>query len=149
MYKLHFSSMVAVSPGQAWQWATSPRGISTELWPIMKMTYPSWAGTLDLAGLPLGRRLFRAWILLFGIVPIDRSDLTVVELEPGRRFLERSPMLTMRLWQHERLVDGAGQHARITDRLTFTPRFAGRLVAWFIARVFRHRHAVLRRQLTA
>jgi hypothetical protein len=38
---------------------------------------------------------------------VDRSDLTFLELEPGRRFLEQSPMLSMKLWRHERIVEPA------------------------------------------
>ena len=33
-------------------------------------------------------------------MPIDYDDLTFIELEPVRRFLERSPMLSQREWQH-------------------------------------------------
>jgi hypothetical protein len=47
------------------------------------------------------QRAFRSWIFALGVVPIDYDDLTFVELEWGRRFLERSPMLTQREWQHE------------------------------------------------
>jgi len=41
-------------------------------------------------------------------VPIDYDDLTFIELEPVRRFLERSPMLSQREWQHERVIEAAG-----------------------------------------
>ena len=50
----------------------------------------------------LGERLFRSWILLFGVLPIDYDDITLVSIEPGRGFHERSSMLSMRVWEHER-----------------------------------------------
>jgi hypothetical protein len=148
-FELVFATTVAVSAARAWQWVTSIEGISTELSPLLRMTYPASASRLTVAEVEPGRRLFRSWILLFGLFPIDRSDLTVVLLEPGRRFVERSPMLTMAQWQHERSVEPAGpERAVITDRLTFSPRFSGALVAWLIERIFRHRHRRLRRWLT-
>jgi hypothetical protein len=63
-----------------------------------------------------GTRAGRSWILLFGLIPVDYDDLGIAELEPGRRFLERSTMLSMGFWEHERL--------------------AGAIVAF----LFRHRH---------
>ena len=63
-------------------------------------------------GAPLGR----SWILLGGLIPVDFDDLRLVELEPGRRFLERSRTLTFSLWQHERVVEPEGEGScRVTD----------------------------------
>ncbi len=42
----------------------------------------------------VGEPLGRSWILLGGLIPVDFDDLRLVELEPGRRFLERSRTLT-------------------------------------------------------
>jgi ligand-binding SRPBCC domain-containing protein len=75
----------------------------------------------------------------------DYDDLTIVELEPGRRFLERSPMLSMRLWQHERIVEPDGDGCTVTDRLTFEPRVPVP-AAPLIQVLFRHRHRRLRRR---
>lgn len=122
-------------------------GIATELRPLLKMTVPGQVKSLLDLQVRLGQRLFRSWILLFGIIPIDRSDLTLVELEPGRRFLEQSPMFSMRLWRHERIVNSVAGGSTITDRLEFQPRFGKRLTRWFIKKLFTHRHAVLRRTL--
>jgi len=55
-------------------------------------------------------------------VPIDYDDLTFIELEPVRRFLERSPMLSQREWQHERVIEAAEGGSIVTDRVRFLPR---------------------------
>ena len=64
--------------------------------------------------------LGRSWILLGGLLPVDYDDLKLAELEPGRRFLERSRTLTFSVWQHERIVEPEGEgRCRVTDRLGF------------------------------
>lgn len=145
--QLTFRSALGAPPERVWRWITSVDGISRELWPLLKMTTPR--GVADIRNVPLqsGRALFRSWVLLFGVVPIDRSELTLLSLDEGRGFVEQSPMLSMRLWRHERTVDAEGAGSRLTDVLTFEPRFATPLVAWFIRTVFTHRHAVLRKCL--
>src|SRR5436309_11030541 len=112
----------------------------------MRMTAPRSA-ELTPEGVPLGRRWFRSWILLFGVIPFDYDDLCVEELEPGRRFLERSTMLSARVWEHERTLDPVGDGGtRLTDRVRFQPRI--RLLTGIhrtiIAATFRHRHRRLR-----
>jgi hypothetical protein len=114
------------------------------MWPILKMTFPkdlTHIGTDTALRKPLGRCKF----LLFGIFPIDMSKLTFVELEPGRRFVEQSPLLSMHSWRHERVVTPAEGGACVTDRLEFSPRFASPVVAWFVKLFFGRRHAVLSR----
>ena len=97
-----------------------------------------------------GQRLCRSWLLLLRVLPVDWSDLTLVELEPGRRFLERSPMLSMAFWQHERIVVPSAYGARVVDNLTFRPRLLPRVLARAgVALFFRHRHARLRRRFGA
>ena len=95
----------------------------------------------------LGRPLFRSWVLLFGVLPIDRSDLTLIEPEVGHRFVELSPMLTMKLWRHERTIEPRENGCTLTDRVEFQPRLAVGVTRWFITTVFTHRHEVIRRNL--
>jgi ligand-binding SRPBCC domain-containing protein len=146
-YVLTFRSELRASPARAWNWITSVEGISRELWPILKMTVPRHLRTLGDTPVEPGQPLFRSWVLLFGVLPIDRSDLTLLELHDGTGFVEQSPMLSMRLWRHERILEPHGAGTLLTDTLTFTPRFARALTRWFIQTVFTHRHAVLRREL--
>jgi ligand-binding SRPBCC domain-containing protein len=143
-----FSSRLAAPPEIVWAHATAMRGVNRELFPLARMTHPRGLSVLDPATVPIGQRAFRSWILAFGLVPIDYDDLTFVELEPGRRFLERSPMLTQREWQHERVIEpAAGGGSVITDRLRFVPRIAplGPIFLAVFRLAFRLRHRHLRR----
>ena len=49
------SSRLAATPEQVWARITTPEGINHELMPIMRMTIPRRAGTLDLNDVPIGR----------------------------------------------------------------------------------------------
>jgi ligand-binding SRPBCC domain-containing protein len=144
--ELVFRSDLSAPVGEVWAWITSVEGISRELWPILKMTVPRHVRKLGDVPLTPGKPLFRSWVLLFGVVPIDRSDLTLLELTDLRGFVEESPLLSMSLWRHERSLEPQGARTILVDRLTFRPRFGTVLTRWFIRRVFTHRHDVLRRQ---
>jgi len=144
---LTFESRLSTTPARAWDWITSLRGISAELAPLLRMTAPKSLERLSDTTVVPGQRLFRSWVLLFGFLPVDRSDLTLVALDVGSGFVEVSPMLGMRYWRHERTLAPIAGGTVLTDRLTFEPRFVASFVAWFIATVFRHRHAVLRRAM--
>ncbi len=145
--RFEISSTVAASPEAAWQWITSVEGISAELRPCLHMGVPRGVRSLaDLQIVP-GQRLFRSVIYLLGVIPVDYSDLTLLEWTPGAGFVEQSPMGSMRSWRHERRIQPWGQGCRVTDRLAFEPRFAGGLLSWFVRRLFAHRHAVLRARL--
>ena len=144
---LKFESNVRASPEQAWSWAASVAGILAELRPLARMTMPRGVASILDLNVQLGQPLARSWILLFGFLPLDRSDLTLIELDVGHRFVEESPMLSMRQWRHERTIATSPGGSSITDRLTFEPRLGGPIVTWFVAALFRHRHRVLGRRL--
>ena len=110
------------------------------------MTFPSDVADLTAAWQP-GKRLFRSWILLAGVVPVEYDDLALEAVEPGRRFLERSTLLTQRVWEHERRIEPAAPGCRLTDRIRFTPRWAVLSAAHgaVFEAVFRWRHRRLRR----
>jgi ligand-binding SRPBCC domain-containing protein len=141
-------SILAAPPEAVWARVSTFDGINDELRPLMRMTAPARVRALDPAEVVLGERIFRSWILLFGVIPIDYDDLSLIALEPGRGFHERSTMLSMRAWEHERWLepDGDGR-CRLSDRLSFEPRvgFAGPVLERFIRVTFRHRHRRLRR----
>jgi hypothetical protein len=127
----------------------TPEGINDEMRPYLRMTIPRGVERLDPESVRLGERIGRSWILLLGVVPFDYDDLTLVRLDPGRGFLERSTMLSQRAWEHERTlepVDGGG--CLITDRVRWEPRLGvpgvplRPLIGWF----FGHRHRRLRRR---
>src|SRR5262249_3919532 len=123
-FAFEFSSRLAAPPAEVWAHATSMRGVNRELFPLARMTHPRDLSLLEPGLVPLRHRAFRLWFLASGLVPIHYDDLTFVEREWGRRFLERSPMLTQREWQHERVVEPMADGTILTDRVRFVPRVA-------------------------
>jgi hypothetical protein len=113
---------VPAAPERVWERVITPAGINHELRPWMVMTVPRGLERLDPETVRLGERIGRSWVLLFGLFPFEYDDITLIELEPGRRFLERSPMLSMRSWQHERIVEAAEGGSRVSDRIRMEPR---------------------------
>lgn len=141
------SSRLDATPDAVWRRVTTFAGVNAELMPIMRMTAPRGVRSLDAAEVVPGRRLGRSWLLLFGLIPFDYDDVTLIEVEPERRFLERSPMLSQRVWEHERTLEPAGAGGCVlTDRLRFEPRLPvpGAVLVPLIRAVFRHRHRRLR-----
>ncbi|GAB2868518.1 hypothetical protein GCM10027026_18360 [Myroides odoratimimus subsp. xuanwuensis] len=145
--RIELVSHLARPAAEVWAAATDFSGITAELRPWLRMTAPADQRRLPEQVQP-GRRLFRSWLLLGGVVPIDYDDLALTELEPGRRFLEQSRMLSASLWQHERIVEPTGATTcRLVDRVAFIPRtpLHGLVLRWFVPRLFAHRHRQLRR----
>ena len=142
------TSLLSAPAADVWARVVTPEGINDEFWPWMTMSIPAdFAGeTID--DVELGQPIGRCWVRLFGVLPVDYDDLTIVELEPGRRFLEQSRLFSAPRWQHERILEPVEDTtSRLTDRLTFTPRRGFALLGPRIIRsIFWHRHRRLRRQ---
>jgi ligand-binding SRPBCC domain-containing protein len=145
------SSLVSAPAADVWAWVVKPEGINDEFWPWLTMSMPAAASDLSIDTLELGQPIGRSWIRLFGVLPVDYDDLTIVEVEPGRRFLEQSRLFSAPEWQHERVVEPVdAASSRITDRLTFTPRRGfGLLGPRIIRLIFWYRHRRLRRRFGA
>jgi ligand-binding SRPBCC domain-containing protein len=143
--RVELESYVPRSPAELWDWSTSVQGVEAEMGPVLKLDFPRGMTHIPRDGSGLGRPLGNFKFLLFGVVPVDLSRLTFTEVEPGRRFVEQSPLLSMKSWRHERIIAPGPDGTRVVDRLEFTPRFAGPIVGWIIERFFRHRHAVLKK----
>jgi ligand-binding SRPBCC domain-containing protein len=134
---------------RVWEHATSIEGISFELAPWLKMTVPrgldreGFGRALRDGTLPLPIVVGRSWVLLGGVVPFDWDDMVLVEIEPGQRFLERSKMLSLAVWEHERTVRAADRDGSlVTDRLAWetrapVPRGAASSI---VSAIFGHRH---------
>ena len=116
------TSLVTAPAHDVWRWMTSPTGINHELMPIMRMTIPRGMNGKNIDELPIGRAIGRSWILLFGFFPVDFDDITIAEREDGRRFLEKSTMLSMSAWEHERTVIATQRGCEVTDQVTFRLR---------------------------
>ena len=141
------ASTLPAAAEDVWARAVTPEGINDELRPLLRMTMPRSLRGRTISEVPLGEPLGRSWILLFGLVPVDYDDLGLAERGPGFRFLERSTMLTMGSWEHERTVRPVGEGCEVTDRLTFQLRRplaavpgSARLARAIVARLFAHRH---------
>jgi ligand-binding SRPBCC domain-containing protein len=147
-YRFTVSSRLAAPRGAVWERVSSMEGVNDELAPLVRMTYPATVADLGEADVPLGERLFRSWLLLFGVVPFDYDDLVLVRVEAGRGFLERSSMLSQRVWEHERTLEDAPGGCLVTDRIRYEPRLPGlgRLLRPLLRRFFAHRHRRLRRR---
>ena len=144
---LEFTSELCATPEQTWNWITSSSGILQEMSPWFRMSVPRGLTRLDEPPFVAGQPLFRSRLYLFRLIPWGHSDLTLLEWRAGNGFVEQSPMTGMKLWRHERWIEPHRGGCLLHDRLTFDPRFAGSLVAWFVQRMFTHRHAVLQKHL--
>jgi ligand-binding SRPBCC domain-containing protein len=147
IFDLSFESEVSASPQKVWEWIISLKGISSEMWPYFRMTAPKGFESLENLNIILGQPLFRSKVFLFGFLPIDYSDITLIEIEKGSGFVEKSPMGSMKLWRHERRIISTASGCKIIDHLTFEPKMATQIIGWFIRTVFQHRHKVLRKNL--
>jgi hypothetical protein len=142
-----FSTVLSVPAAEVWDRVITEEGINHELWPILRMTMPPGLRGKTVDTVEVGVVLGRSWILLGRVLPVDYDDLKLVELEPGRRFLERSRTLAFAVWQHERTVEPEGEGCRVIDRLGFDLK---RGIAWIpgvaslsraiVGFLFRHRH---------
>ena len=147
---LRFESKLHSPVERVWEWITSVKGISAEMWPFFRMTTPKGVSSLNDVQIKPGVRMFRSYVFLFGVLPIDYSDMTLLDLNVGEGFTEQSPMGSMKLWRHERRIVPCPSDPNavlLVDQLTFQPCMARRLVGWFIRRVFSHRHEVLKANL--
>src|ERR1700737_1385640 len=108
---------------QVWARVVSLEGINDEMRPWMTMGVPRGAESMTIDNIPVGKPIGRAWLRLLGVVPFDYDFLTIAELDPGRRFHEKSTMLSMRRWEHERtLTPRRDGRTELHDRVTFEPR---------------------------
>ena len=141
-------SLLGARRADVWAVVSTARGINDELWPWFRMTAPRRLREGGLAGVEVGRRLCRSWVLLFGVLPVDYDDITLVRLEAPCGFLERSGMLSQRVWEHERTLEETPEGCVLTDPVTYAPRLRvpDRALRSLYAAVFRHRHRRLRRR---
>src|SRR5689334_10530209 len=101
-------SVIDAPADPVWARVVTPEGINDEVRPWMTMTMPRAAVGLTVDNVPVGVPIGRAWLRRFGVVPFDYDRLTIAELQPGRSFDERSTMMSMRVWRHQRSVTPDG-----------------------------------------
>jgi hypothetical protein len=142
------SSVLAVEASRLWHHVVTIDGVNRELRPWFRMTVPRGFRGKSIADLEPGARPGRSWLLLGGVVPVDFDDFGLAEIEPPRRFLERSRMPALEPWEHERVIEPLGRSScRVTDTLGFALRRgpsaipgAAQLAGGIVGALFRHRH---------
>ncbi len=146
MQSFEIETDLCIPAEKAWSHMTSPSGVNAEFWPIMRMTFPPTVGDVTSDWQP-GRQLFRSWLLLFGIVPVEYDDFGLEEVDRGKRFLEISEMMSQEKWIHEREITEIPKGVRLRDRVSFVSRLASleRVYLVVFRLVFRYRHFRLKR----
>jgi hypothetical protein len=76
--------------GAVWARVVTFAGINDEMLPWMTMSPPRGTAIMRIDTVEVGEPLGRFWLRLFGVLPLDYDHLTFAELEPGRRFHEKS-----------------------------------------------------------
>lgn len=153
MIEVMHETRLAGRPADVWVAVTTQEGVNYEMRPFIRMTFPASYKGKSIDDLPVGVKVGRCWLLLLSLIPIDFDDLVIAELGPGYRFLERSTMLSMARWQHEREITAEGSGSLVTDRLTFELRtrlrqlpLSDSLFRAIVTSFFRHRHRRLRKR---
>ncbi|MDB4969951.1 MAG: hypothetical protein JWN44_5640 [Myxococcales bacterium] len=112
------------------------------------MSYPAEADELSLDDprVRLGETLFASWILLLGLVPVERMRVTLVEIDPGRSFVEQSGVSMLRFWRHERRIEPTAGGCVLTETLTVAAPLSlmTPVVGWLVRLFFAHRYRRLR-----
>jgi hypothetical protein len=143
--KFEVSSNLKISPGDI-DGLLTMKGVNRELSPLIRMTAPSEWSSKPIFEWPAGKVLFSSWILLFGILPIDRHTFFFQSIDRQRGFAESSTSITNKVWHHRRDIKMNEALPQITDTVTFQSRLP--MLAYVLAPVYRliftHRHRVLR-----
>ncbi|WP_226597235.1 hypothetical protein [Marinobacter nauticus] len=143
--KFEVSSNLEISPEDA-DGLLTMQGVNRELSPFIRMTAPSEWSSKSIFEWPTGKVLFSSWILLFGILPIDRHTFFFQAIDRQRGFSEASSSLTNKIWHHRRDLHRNGTSCRVIDTVEFQCRLP--LLAYVLGPVYRfifeHRHKVLR-----
>jgi hypothetical protein len=144
---LTFSSELDAPIDSVWEVVGTMQGVNAELGPWLRMTAPADTANLRIEEAPIGRPMFSSWVLLGGVLPIDRHHFKLDTVTRGRGFVEDSTSWSQRRWEHRRDLEPRGDSAcTVIDCLTFTPRVSasGAVLERIIRLVFRHRHRRLR-----
>ncbi|MGB1581680.1 MAG: hypothetical protein ACPHER_09265 [Nevskiales bacterium] len=120
--------------------------VNSELRPLARMTAPTEWQQRPIMQWPAQQRLFKSWILLLGILPIDRHHFYFEWFDPEQGFCERSASSSNSLWRHQRRVTASAAGCVVTDSLQYQNRLplCGAILKPVYQMVFWHRHRKLR-----
>jgi hypothetical protein len=121
-------------------------GVNAELWPLVRMTAPAAFAQRPLSAWPERQHLFNSWILLFGVLPVDRHAFYLQSVMPGRGFVETSSSTINALWKHERTIIPLEAGCRVIDSVEYRCRvpLLGYLLKPLYTLVFWRRHRYLK-----
>ena len=127
------------------------RTVNWELAPIVKMTAPRHWQRSRIVDWEVGGELFKSWILLFGLLPVDRHAFRLRKAAFDRGFDECSSSWMNKAWNHRREIRERGGGCTVVDRVEVVSRVPLLLPLLFpIYRlIFRHRHGRLRKKFGA
>jgi len=147
MRSFEIKSNLAIEASEFWP-NCSLKSVNWELAPLIRMTAPADWQSRPIEGWPVGVELFKSWILLFGVLPVDRHSFCLREIAPGFGFYERSSSWTSREWNHDRTVVANDHGCTVIDRVAVVSRAAllEPLLMPIYRLIFRHRHRRLRKK---
>lgn len=139
------SSRLSVQPDKFWG-EQSIATVNVELSPWIYMSAPAAWQSLRLKEWDGSGQLFRSWVLLFGLIPVDCHTFGTIDLSQHMKFVERSSSLFNNIWQHERIAKTVPGGGEVIDKVSFTPRvrWLSPVLRTIYVLVFQHRHAKLR-----
>jgi O-succinylbenzoic acid--CoA ligase len=76
------ASLLHAPRDEVWATISTFAGINDEFRPLFRMTAPMQVRREGLAAVDVGQRVCRSWVLLFGLLPVDYDDITLVSLVP-------------------------------------------------------------------
>lgn len=146
MQQLRFQTDVSTDPDLFWK-RQSIATINQEMAPLLRMTAPAQYRQLQLKDWKGEAPLFASWVLLFGLIPLDRHCFEKLDFPGEREFIETSTSWNNKTWQHRRFVTATATGCTVTDELQFTPRMAWMtpVVTWIVKMAFQNRHRYLAR----
>jgi ligand-binding SRPBCC domain-containing protein len=139
-YHLRCWTRFLASPEEVWQLKNRLETANRECAPLLRMSGGPAETLDDLAGQGLPYS-FEARLGLLGALPGPAWPVEITELEPNRRYVDRSSNAWFSEWEHEHLLEPASDATRYVDAVTFTPRVGpARLVRRMVLEFFLHRH---------
>lgn len=117
-------------------------GVNAELRPLVRMTAPADYARRPLREWPERQPLFNSWILLLGVLPVDRHAFYLQSVTPGKGFVETSTSVLNAAWNHQRTIVPVAGGCRVTDTVEYRSRIAllGYLLKPVYQLVFWNRH---------
>jgi hypothetical protein len=124
------------------------QSVNWELAPIVRMTAPRPWQDSPIANWEVGSELFKSWILLFGLLPVDRHAFRLRKADFDRGFDECSSSWMNREWNHCREIRAHERGCTVIDRVAVVGRvpLLVPLLMPIYRFIFRHRHCRLRKK---